>query len=152
MFSFFFFILIDFVFLTCFNIFLGLKKTHSEQCQPSFTPSSLLSANHLCLGNQFHCLLVYSSCISFWKKKSDLSISPFFSFLKFICLFWESMSTGGAEREWERENPKLAPHCHCRAWRGVWTHELWDRGLRWSQESDTQMSEPPWHPSPFFLH
>ena len=46
------------------------------------------------------------------------------------------MSEGGAERDGERENPKQALSCQCRAQGRAQSHELRDRGLSQNQESD----------------
>ena len=46
-------------------------------------------------------------------------------FLKNVYLLRErerECSGEGGQRERERENPKLAPHCQCRAWHGTQSH------------------------------
>ena len=54
------------------------------------------------------------------------------------------------QREKERENSKQVPRAQRRAWLRAWTREPWDRDLSQSQESDSQLTEPPRHPW-FFL-
>ena len=53
---------------------------------------------------------------------------------------WESC------RERERENPKQAPWCRCRALCRARSDEPWDRDLSQNQESDSQLTETPRHP------
>ena len=42
-------------------------------------------------------------------------------------------------RERGRENPKQAPHCQHRMWRGPQTHKPQDHDLSWNQEPSTQV-------------
>ena len=53
-------------------------------------------------------------------------------FLKFINLR-NSANGWRAEREREREDPKQAPHCQCKARCWAWTHKLWNHDLNWSR-------------------
>ena len=52
------------------------------------------------------------------------------------------MGGEGAERERERENPKQAPYCPCRARRGAQTHKPYDRDLSRNQGSLNRLSQP----------
>ena len=71
----------------------------------------------------------------------------FFVF-KFIYLFRvregererQGANRGGAEKERE-ENPKQAPCCQCRVWRGARCHKLWDYDLSQNREPDAQLTE-----------
>ena len=50
---------------------------------------------------------------------------PFLSFfLMFISFERETVQTGEGQREREREDPKQALHCQCRAQYGARTHKL----------------------------
>ena len=53
----------------------------------------------------------------------------------------EKARMGDGQKERERENPKQAPHCQCRARQGAQTHELWDHDLRQSWTLN-QLSHP----------
>ena len=51
----------------------------------------------------------------FFLSKINIQKKIFFNFLMFLFIYFESVSRGGAEREGEREDPKQAPRCLCRA-------------------------------------
>ena len=62
----------------------------------------------------------------------------------------EAAQIGEGKTEGERENPKQASHCPCKAPCRVRNHELQDHDRTQNQESITQPSELRRHPKTLF--
>ena len=61
--------------------------------------------------------------------------------LYFSSLFCQRERERAGEGQREKDNPKWALSCQCRAWHGAWFQELWDYDLSWNQ-SLNQLSLP----------